>query len=135
MTAKPWPWPGDTKEDKAKRVALSYRGLVQRVTQGHCDDPAGDLHRLDEHWAELDIHWTRPSRIPFDPDDLLTAAEVVVCFAHFTTLTEGQVRQWAYMKRKGGEGINEELGSDGKPRYQAGDVMAYLVRQRQRRRA
>lgn len=132
--SKPWPWPEDTAEDKAKRVARSYRGLVRRIAQNDCHDPAADLARLDEHWQEHGIYWTAPSAVPFDADDWLSAADVVVTFAHFVTLTENQVRQWAYMKRKGGDGITEQPGPDGKPRYQAGDVMAYLVRQRRRRR-
>lgn len=133
MGAKPWPWPDDSREDKPKRVALSYRGLVHSITQGRCNDPAGDLQRLDEHWRELGIYWTAPSAVPFDPDDWLSAADVVVAFAHFASLTENQVRQWAYMKRKGGDGIIEQVGVDGKPQYQAGDIMAYLIRQRRRR--
>lgn len=134
MADKPWPWPEDTTEDKIKRVALSYRGLVQSIAQGRCDDPAGDLHRLDQHWRELGIHWHMPSTVPFDPDDWMNAADIVVCFAHLHTLTEGQVRNWAYMKRRGGDGITEQAGPDGRPLYNTGDVMAYLVRQRRRRR-
>ncbi len=133
MGAKPWPWPEDTPEDKAKRVARSYRGLVQSIAQGRCTDPAGDLHRLDQHWIELQQEWALPRVVPLDFDDWMCAADIVVAFSHLKTLTEGQIRNWAYLKRKGGDGITEQPGADGRPTYNVGDVQAYLVRQRNRR--
>lgn len=133
MGDKPWPWPDDTPEDKAKRVARSYRGLVQSIAQGRCTDPAGDLHRLDQHWLELDQHWVMPQVVPFDPDEWLSAADMVVAFAHYKTLTEGQIRNWAYLKRRGADGISEVPGPDGRPLYNTGDVMSHLVRQARRR--
>ncbi len=129
---KPWPWPGDTYEDKAKRVGQSYRGLVQSIAQGRCDDPAGDLHRLDEHWKELGQAWIIPRYVEMDYDEWLSAADIVVAFAHLKTLTEGQIRNWAYHKRKGRDGIIEQPDHDGRPTYNVGDVMSFIVRQRRK---
>lgn len=123
---KVWRWPGDTREDKAKRVALSYRRLAERA------DPAA-VADLDRQWQAEGVFWTVPSNSPIDTDAWLDAADIVVHLQHLVHLTEHQVRQMAYRKRKGGDGILEEPGPDGRPRYNVGDLLGYLTRQRQRR--
>jgi hypothetical protein len=130
----PWPWPQDTPEDKAKRVALSYRGLLQRITQGQCKDPAGDLHRLDDHWHNLGHYWMTPTQAPLDEDAWLSAADLVVALSHLHHFTENQVRNWAYRRRRRiGDGITETTDHTGRPLYNVGDALAYLTRQRNRR--
>lgn len=123
---KIWRWPGDTPEDKAKRVALSYRRIAELA------DPQA-VAKLDRHWQDEGVFWTVPSSRPLDHDAWLTATDIVVHLQHLVSLTEHQVRQMAYRKRKGGDGILEELGADGRPRYNVGDLLAYLTRQRTRR--
>lgn len=121
---KPWPWPGDSREDKAKRVCGTYRGLVQRIAQGRCDDPAGDLHRLDEHWIDLGIYWVRPDRAPLELDewvDLSTAA-------HFSDRSEQTIRVWAHRGV-----IDHRTGRDGTPEYLIESLVRYSISQRNRR--
>lgn len=124
---KPWPWPGDSREDKAKRVAVSYRGLVQRITQGRCNDPTGDLHRLDQHWADLDIHWQlpRPDLLQdVDDDEWWPAREI----AHAIDRTRKDIYNWARLGH-----IEQRCGPDGAPEYNVASVVAYQQKLRDRR--
>lgn len=130
---KVWRWRGDSREEKFKRVALSYRTLVEDIIAGRVPDPARALADRDRHWQDYGQLWVVPSPAPVDQEAWLTAADLVIHLAHLVTLNEQQVRQWAYRRRKGGDGVDEVPGSDGKPRYNVGDVLAYLARQRTRR--
>ncbi|QBP29752.1 hypothetical protein SEA_TYPHA_97 [Mycobacterium phage Typha] len=123
---KVWRYPGDTAEDKAKRVALSYRRLAEAL------DP-GAVAQLDRQWQDQGVYWTVPSDDPIDTDAWLTAGEMVTHLKHLVALNEQQIRQMAYRKRKGGDGIVEDKGADGRPRYNVGDLLAYMMRQRNRR--
>lgn len=122
----PWPWPGDSREDRAKRVALSYRQLVFDITQGACHDPSGELYRLDEHWASLGVHWPRPNPIPVDVDEWLSAADL----AHLTDRAPADVYRWA---RRGC--IQQRAGADGAPEYLLRSALEYQRQQRERRTA
>lgn len=64
-----WPWPGDSREDRAKRVALSYRTALLN----HAPEAA---ETLDEHWISLEQGWVRPTNQPLRLDDWLTEAEM-----------------------------------------------------------
>lgn len=125
---KPWPWPGDSREDKAKRVARSYRALAQRIAQNRCEDPAGDLHRLDQHWDELDIHWHIPT-----PDLITGAAEddewwTAPDIAAAIDRDRKDIYNWA----RAGH-IRQRCGPDGTPEYSTADVITYNTHLRQRR--
>ncbi len=119
-----WPWPGDSREDRAKRVALSYRSLIFEITQGRCNDPAGALHRLDAHWAGLGIHWTTPSPYPLEPDDWLSAPDL----AHAIDRTRRDIYNWARLGH-----IDQRCGPDGAPEYSVASVIAYLQKLRAKR--
>lgn len=123
-TIKPWPHPGDSREDKAKRVALSYRQLVEDITQGRCYDPADDLYRLDQRWAAYGIHWPNPPLDHIEPDEWLTAADV----AHLADRTPADIYRWA---RRGN--IQQRASADGSPEYLVGSVINYQHQQRARR--
>lgn len=125
-TAKPWPWPGDTREDKAKRVALSYRGILQRITQGACEDPAGDLHRMDEHWAQLGVHWPRPrpDLLIDNEDEWMSAPDL----ADALDRDRRDIYNWARLGH-----IEQRAGPDGAPEYSVSSVVAYNTKLRQRR--
>lgn len=113
---KPWPWPADTREDRAKRVALSYRALILDITQGRCTDPAGDLHRLDWHWSEYGITWTTPTQAPLDPDEWMTAADLAIAINR----PRKDIYNWAARGH-----IEQRCGPDGAPEYLVESVIAY----------
>lgn len=116
MSIRPWPYPGATREDKAKQVALSYRGLAARIAEGRCDNPAGDLYVLDEHWRELGITWHRPQPLPGDPDDWLPAADI----AHYIGRTPKDIYNWAHRGH-----IEQRCSADGSPEYLLQSVLDY----------
>ncbi len=128
-----WRWPGDSREEKVKRVALSYRSLLEDVIAGKIDNPEQALADRDRFWQDYGQLWVVSSPAPVDTDAWLSATDLVIHLAHLVTLNEQQVRQWAYRKRKGKDGIDEDMANDGKPRYNVGDVLTYLKRQRTRR--
>ncbi|RFZ41385.1 hypothetical protein DAVIS_02654 [Mycobacterium marinum] len=125
-TVKPWPWPGDSREDKAKRVALSYRQLAFDIAQGRCDDPAGDLHRLDQRWSSYGVYWPVPNSIPVDLEEWLSAAEL----AHYVDRTPADIYRWA---RRGA--IEQRTSADGAPEYLLRSALEYQRCQRERRRS
>lgn len=113
-----WPWPGDSREDKARRVAISYRELLFEISQGRCADPAGNLHRLDTRWSELGIFWHLPSRpdLLTDPDEWMRAPDL----AHAIDRTRKDIYNWA---RRGH--IQQRASADGEPEYLVGSVIEY----------
>lgn len=119
---KVWRWPGDSPEDKAKRVALSYRALAEKL------DPLL-VAELDRQWQEEGVFWTVPQIAPPDPDDMLTVAEV----AAQTHKSEAAVRMWASRRRSGSDGVPTVRDGDNVVRMRWGDVLTYMARQRQRR--
>jgi hypothetical protein len=121
---KTWPYPGDDREDKAKRIAHSYRQLVFDISQGRCDDPAGELHRLDRHWAQYGHYWACPGLIPVEADEWLTAAEL----AHLIDKSPVDIYRWA---RRGK--ITQRVSPDGSPEYSLSSARLYQQQQRQRR--
>lgn len=123
---KPWPWPGDSREDKAKRIALSYRQLVFDISQGRVTDPAGALHRLDRAWADYGHHWPCPGLTPItgDTGDWYTAADL----AHLIDRAPTDIYRWA---RRGK--ITQRVSADGSPEYSLASANAYREQQRQRR--
>lgn len=123
---KPWPWKGDSREDKAKRVALSYRQLVFDISQGRCFDPAGDLHRLDQQWLEYGAFWAVPSWDPYDADDWVHAADA----GHYADVEPGTIRKWAERGH-----IRVDHDHDGAPIYNIGDLRAYDAQQKRNRMA
>lgn len=120
----PWPWPGDSREDRAKRVALSYRSLIFDISQARIKDPAGALRRLDAQWAQLGIHWTTPNPYPLEPDDWLSAPDL----AHAIDRTRKDIYNWARLGH-----IEQRCGPDGAPEYSVASVIAYLQKRRARR--
>lgn len=126
---KPWPNPGDSLEDKAKRVAVSYRALIFDITQGRCYDPAGDLHRLDRHWAEYGIYWPNPPGQPLN-DNALDEWMNAVDLAHLIHRSPVDIYRWS---RRGN--IKQRASADGSPEYSVASVVDYQRAQRQRRAA
>lgn len=67
-----WPWPRDSREDRARRVALSYRNL--------CADNNIDTSQLDQHWDNLGQTWVTPKELP-DLDAWIPEAEAAQLFS------------------------------------------------------
>ncbi|MCX8559792.1 hypothetical protein OS122_02615 [Mycolicibacterium mucogenicum] len=121
MSIRPWPWPEDTREDKAKRVQGWYRDVLERVARGQCDNPAGELYILDERCKELGVYWAVPSRDPYDADEWVNAADA----AHYADVLPGTIRKWAERGQ-----IRVDHMHDGTPVYNIGDLRAREVSRR-----
>lgn len=113
---KPWPWPGETRDQRAKRVARSYRDLVQDIAQGRCTDPAGELHRLDMHWQQFGIRWLIPDRKPIDINGWMTAPDL----AQYLDRTRKDIYNWARLGH-----IEQRASADGSPEYSVSSVVSY----------
>lgn len=123
MTTKPWPWPGQSSEDKAKQIAKSYRGLAQRIAQGGCHDPAADLARLDDEWRSLGITWITPAPpSDIEDDDWLCAADL----AQYVGRTPKDIYNWAHRGH-----ILQRTSADGSPEYLVRSVIDYARRRHQ----
>lgn len=111
----PWPWPGDSPLDRARRVARTYRDALQRADPRACD-------QLDARCRELGQNWTVPKPMTFGTDDLLDLDEV----ADMCDVKPDTVRQW---RRRGLPTVDTPDGT----RYQVADVLAYHAGRRRRR--
>lgn len=112
-----WPWPGDSREDRAKRVALSYRRLALAIAAGDVADPTAALADLDARWDERGAGWVAPTRAPLDLDAWLTAGEV----ARLLCIDPQRLRDWA--RRGHIRTMQAQLA--GPRRYCVGDVVSY----------
>lgn len=119
-----WPWPGDTREDRARRVALSYRRLMEMALQGQIEDLAKAFEALDSKWIELGQHWVKPGDVPLDLDDWLAPADLVELFG----VDAHDLRNWAQRGH-----IRSIRLSSRRSLYCVGDVVAYARKRRQQR--
>lgn len=123
---QPYPWPEEGREERAQRVARSYRDLVQKIAQGGCEDPAGELHRLDYHWHGFGIHWHVPDDRPMNLDEWLSATDM----AHMFHRSRKDIYNWAARGN-----IEQRVTADGSPEYLVASVIAYQQKLVQRRHA
>jgi len=100
-----WPWPQDSREDKARRVAQSYRRLAQGLPEQHLVDA------LDHHWIDLGQSWVVPTQSTINPDDWVTADEAAELFS----IPAKSVYDW------GRRGHVRKVHS----RYNVGDIIRY----------
>lgn len=115
---EPWPYPGDrTREERAKRVSASYRGLLERIARGQYTqlDPAGELYLLDQYWLRHGAFWAVPGDDPYDADEWVVAADA----AHYADVEPGTIRKWSERNH-----IRVEHLEDGTPVYNIGDIRA-----------
>lgn len=122
-----WPWPRDSREDRAKRVALSYRHLVETIASGELSDDIAintALRTLDDRWCDLGAGWVRPTLAPLDLDAWLTAAQMAKLF-HQDPHT---IYDWGRLGR-----LRVSI-QGGVRRYNVGDVVAYQQQRRLRRK-
>lgn len=124
MSGNPkWPWPGDSREDKARRVALSYKHFVLQVLRGEILDPLSSLDDLDRRWAELGQNWITEQREPLRFGDWLSATEM----GQLLSLPANQIRVWGIRQH-----IRVDISS-GQNRYNVGDVVEHEAKQRAKR--
>lgn len=114
-----WPWPENGRVDRTRRVATSYRRLLELALAGQIDDPAAALADLDNRWNELGQGWVTPSDQPLYLDDWLTPSELAELFH----VDSQSFRHWA---RRGH--ISSIVSTDGVRRYRVGDVVEYARR-------
>jgi hypothetical protein len=115
----PWPFPGDTEVDKARRVAHDYRRELARFAPDLCD-------RLDEAFHRLGQHWVAPVRAALDLNAQLRAAHLAEYLAG--EVTANRISQWGTRGH-----INRYTDRDGHTVYRVGDVLDELARQRRAR--
>ncbi|WP_143268508.1 MerR family transcriptional regulator [Amycolatopsis vastitatis] len=113
--ADPWPWPGDSPLDRARRVARNYRDALMRADAEACGE-------LDRRCRDLGQGWIVPQQMKFGQDDLLDVDEV----ADLCDVQADTVRQW---RRRGLPTVDTPDGQ----RYRVADVLAYHAERRRRR--
>lgn len=117
--AVPWPWPGDTEVDKARRVAHDYRRELARHDPDMC-------HRLDQAYQRLGQHWIAPVTATLDLEARLRPARLAEYLAG--EVTANQISQWGSRRR-----IPRRTDRDGRTVYRVGDIVDELARQRRAR--
>lgn len=123
IVPKQWPWP-DNQVDRARRIALSYRQLIEMALDGKIDDPRAALDLVDAKWDNLGESWVTPTQPPIDPDAWLTPAEI----ADQLHITARSLRD---MHRAGH--VNRIECNGRQYRYLVGDVIRYEDNRRRQR--
>lgn len=100
--SRPWPWPQDTALMKARRVAASYRAVLEDVAPDTC-------HQLDERMIEMGINWIVPQTVTWSDDDWLSA-EQVADYAGVNLATAYEWRSRGLRSIKTNEGIRFRFG-------------------------
>jgi hypothetical protein len=113
----PWPWPADTREDKARRIAMSYRRLIELALMGQIDDLKTAFDTLDTKWNELGQTWIHPTDSrPLRLDEWLRPGELAELF----DIDPHAFRDWA---RRGH--IRVMRNDAGWRIYCVGDIVEY----------
>lgn len=118
---KPWPFPGDSPLDRAKRIAQSYRSMLYAADPDACEE-------LDKRAQGLGEGWVVPSLITVDVDSWVTVNEA----AELVGRDPFAVRRWIYRGRL------EAVKKNGRVLVKVGDaldVSAQIRRARAARRA
>lgn len=125
ISIEPWPFPGESREERAKTVARSYRKLLFAITQGQCTDPAGELYRLDQRWLSHGVHWLQSTGLsPLDGVEWMSAQEI----AHALDRPRKDIYNWARLGH-----IEQRAAADGSPQYNVESVVDYHKKLRARR--
>jgi len=117
MTSDPWPFPGDAPLARARRIAVAYRALLEKADPEMCD-------MWDRQFAKWGQTWMLMKVVTYDVDDWLEPGEAAEV-AMTTTANLRRLRASGRLKGK--------LGTDGKWRYQAREVLRVMSATRTRK--
>lgn len=107
----PWPWPGDTALDRARRIANS---LIVLLPEEEREVWAARAHAIGETWLGATLlRWTA--------DDIVTTAQA----AELVHMRPSTVRKWH---------SDGHLRAVGRGRYRVGDVLDCSAERRRARR-
>ena len=112
--ADPWPWPGDDRTQRARRVALAALIELRKADPAACDKVEAAAVRMGETWVQ-------PKRGAIDLDELLTATQA----ADYADVKPRTIDTWR------SRGLKVTNTPDG-PRYRWGDVLDYRTEVRRR---
>lgn len=115
----PWPFPGDTDVDKARRVARDYRSALAQHAPDVCAQLDAAAHRLGQTWIA-------PARTDLDLDTDLPPARLAEHLAG--EVTANQISQWGSRDK-----IPRRTDRHGHTVYRVRDVLDELARQRRAR--
>lgn len=120
-----WPWPQDSREDRARRVAHSYRRLALRLAAS-VHNSRNSVTELDQHWLDHGQSWLVPTQSTINPDDWVTSYEASELFS----VPAKSVYDW------GRRGHIRKLAAakNGIVRYSVGDIIQYSHNRGKRRR-
>lgn len=115
---RPWPFPGDTPTDRARRIAQSYRAELMLVAPEVAE-------RVDARAVLFGEHWVTGRLATTDMDTMLPARPMAELVGE-----EGPdvIRQWATRGK-----IPRYRDGDGRTVYRVGDVVDHQAEQRRRR--
>ena len=126
--AKPWPWPGDSLEQRARRVAIHYRELAIAIATSRLElDPATAINNMDWFWADHGITWQQPTASILNPDEQewMTAPDLAAAISR----TRKDIYNWARLGH-----ITTRAGPDGTPEYNVKTVLEYQQKLNTRRK-
>lgn len=86
---RPWPFPGDSILDRARRVAQSYRNALTAADPALC-------RLLDESASEVGEGWVVPQLATVDLDDEVTVEQA----AELTGRTTACIHKWINRDRR-----------------------------------
>lgn len=113
-----WPWPGDSRTDRAERCARWYRELLLE----HAPEACADLdHRLVHEFGQ---QWLTPTLSTHQLDDMVT---VDVAAEHVG------LKPWAVYKWIQRDRLDAKQGTDGRVRVRLGDALEVMAETRRRR--
>lgn len=113
--AEPWPYPGDSHDDKLKRIARMYRDKLAEHLPDLCAP-------LDAALIRLGHGWIRPKPVTYQLDDLLTPEQAAdYCGCQLRTLDAWRSR-----------GLRATRTTNGL-RYRYDDLLDYHREQRRKR--
>ncbi|QFG10324.1 excise [Mycobacterium phage DyoEdafos] len=105
-----WPWPGDTKDDRYRRIIDHYRTALADIDLEAC-------LVVDKKMAEYGQPWVSDNSI-IDVNEMLSAKQLAERFG----LSEWNVRDWA---RRHPERIRKHKAANGRTLFRVGDVLTY----------